>query len=209
VAVLWHTENEMDSQTRTRSNSDAAILAIFAAGLLAVVAIVIAFKAGSPSVAIPEVMPTVTAQQLDDAIAIAHSSPDIPAQIRQHEWDVYQEWPVGIAGANHAVQFNAHWDEPVSSDGPWTRLACMGTIIYENDTLWHDVTAARITVDLDHDRVVGLIVQDPPNYRKGDTRPYPYEDAAGKDDTVRVYSARTGMLLPFNGYNCPAGTEYD
>lgn len=52
------------------------------------------------------------------------------------------------------VAFDAVWDSPVSSSGPWLELECQRTVSVNTVATWHDLRSVSVLVDLSSGEVV-------------------------------------------------------
>ena len=80
-----------------------------------------------------------TMQEEEGAVRIAQASGIVERINGGQGWMANRVYRTIIAGRD-GIQFDAIWDEPVDSAGPWALLQCTGTLRVESSARWRDVT---------------------------------------------------------------------
>ena len=155
--------------------------------------------------------PPLTMQEKEDASRIVQVSGIVERINGGQGWMATRVYRTIIAGRD-GIQFDAIWDEPVDSAGPWTLLQCTGTLRVESSARWRDVTRLVIWVDTQEDSVAGYAVISEPE----DVLQPAIDNAQSLTDIIRAYSTLTGRLLyvgpsalsPPRAILCESGTYY-
>ena len=155
--------------------------------------------------------PPLTMQEKEDAVRIVQVSGIVERINGGQGWMATRVYRTIIAGRD-GIQFDAIWDEPVDSAGPWTLLQCTGTLRVESSARWRDVTRLVIWVDTQEDSVAGYAVISEPE----DVPQPAIDNAPSLTDIIRANSTLTGRLLyvgpsvlsPPRAILCESGTYY-
>ena len=168
-------------------------------------------------------LPIPTPLPLDEAakqaaVDIVRQSGAVERIAGNQSWTPSYFFRSAIAGTTNGVGFNASWEQPVESSGPWSLVRCRGTRVFSSSNVWADVTRLKIDVDLERREVVGLSVRF--------MRPVPGEtpplnavhvSGAGPDyqgtvrdlETRQVIFSGLAKAAPDDGRVCPPGKEDD
>ena len=111
-------------------------------------------RGGGPTL---ERKPPLTIQEKEDAVRIVQVSGIVERINGGQGWMATRVYRTIIAGRD-GIQFDAIWDEPVDSAGPWALLQCTGTLRVESSARWRDITRLVIWVDTQEDSVAGYAV---------------------------------------------------
>ena len=155
--------------------------------------------------------PPLTIQEKEDAVRIVQVWGIVERINGGQGWMATRVYRTIIAGRD-GIQFDAIWDEPVDSAGPWALLQCTGTLRVESSARWRDVTRLVIWVDTQEDSVAGYAVISEPE----DVPQPAIDNAQSLTDIIRAYSTLTGRLLyvgpsalsPPRAILCESGTYY-
>ena len=55
------------------------------------------------------------------------------------------------------IAFDAVWDTPVNSSGPWLELECQRSIAYELNAAWSNLRSTAVYVNVDSEEVIKMV----------------------------------------------------
>jgi hypothetical protein len=163
----------------------------------------------------------VTDAELEEAVAIAGKSVELKAVLGSQGWRTEDGPPpyfASMPGRSSVVALTASWETPISLDGPWRNVWCMGARIVETHQQWSSVTQLRVWIDIELDEFIGVAVSAPfpyPSTTTGQTPPQPQmeSDYSGSvrvlnsTDNSVVLSAANASMLSVSDLDCPDGFE--
>ena len=96
---------------------------------------------------------TVSDEDLLEALRVAKASGVIEKINDGQEWTHDYVAPKRFDGVE-AVGFDASWENPVESSGPWTLFHCQGTRKMTAYAQWTNITRLEVTVDIENDELI-------------------------------------------------------
>ena len=197
------------------------LVLLLVVGLIGGTVAVVANQQDSDVKAMP--LPIPTPGPLDEAakqaaVDIVRQSGVVERIAGNQPWIASYFFRSAIAGTTNGVGFNASWEQPVESSGPWSSVRCRGTRVFSSSSVWANVTRLKIDVDVEHREVVGLSVR----YKRpvpGETPPLNavHVSGAGPDyqgtvrdlETRQVIFSGLAKAAPDDVRVCPRGKEDD
>ena len=100
-------------------------------------------------------LPVVSEESLQEALLIAKASGVLDKISGNQEWTHDHRFvSVADVGGAKGVRFDAVWEEPVESDGPWQLVKCKNTRLYISLARWTNITRLSLIVDLANSELV-------------------------------------------------------
>lgn len=66
-------------------------------------------------------------------------------------WTASRFFRRSIAGTTDGgMKFDANWDQPVESSGPWQTLNCRDSVTFAFSSTWANITRVHVYVDVEH-----------------------------------------------------------
>lgn len=163
-------------------------------------------------------VPPLSETQNEEAVEIAREAGLIDQIAGDQPWTASDFFRIDITSSSNAIVFNASWDNPVESSGPWRNVNCRGSRVFESFITWADVHMLRVIVDLDGRQVVGTGVRGAP--ASGTSLypdPVPIDSFDDPEAVINVYDLESGQALyegnlggiPEDLMICPPGFEDD
>ncbi len=190
------------------------LLAVFLLAIAAVTAVGLLFASGGDDkeitftpIPVENPLPVVSDEELVEALRVAKSSGVIEkindGQGWTHDYVTLKKFD-GV----EAVRFDASWENPVESSGPWTLYWCKGTRKLMVYARWTNITRLVVTVDIENDEVIAYAPM-------GDDGNEPVLEVGSHGDReAKVYDAASGDIVfdgtkdGLSGFSmCPPGKE--
>ena len=152
----------------------------------------------NPKVALSE-------ELIQEAVTLVKTAGVVEFISDRQDWTFENATRAKVDGTE-AVRFDAVWEEPVVSDGPWFVIQCQGTRKLMIPARWTNVTRLEFIVDVEHDEVVAYL----PVGEYDESAPVVDLDAM-KEAGSKVYDVASGDLvfegkvseLPTKDIMCP------
>ena len=151
----------------------------------------------------------VSEELVQEAVGIVKLAEVVEFINGNQDWSFVNATHAKVDGAE-AVRFDAVWENPVASDGPWYMLQCQGTRKLMAPARWTNVTRLEFIVDVEHDEVMAYL----PMGEYGASEPVVDLEAL-REGGSKVYDVASGDLiyegkvseLPTKDIMCPEGKQ--